>query len=226
MHDVYEEVFDRIPLSLIRYNWFLEHISLQTSTIYEHIKRLLDIIGGLIIGLVSLPLYPFIMIAIKMEDRGPIFYTSVRLGEDNRLIEIPKFRTMTTLDNGTDAIKSVGKVTKAGEVLRVTRLDELPQLWSVVKGDLSLVGPRPEIPELAKIYEEKVPYYNIRHLVKPGLSGWAQLYHDEHPHHGVNESATATKLSYDLYYLKNRSLLLDVKIATKTLKKIITRSGK
>ena len=129
-------------------------------------------------------------------------------------------------DNESNENKSVNKITKVGGFLRKSRLDEIPQLWNVLIGDLSLIGPRPELPALAQIYEMEVPYYNARHLITPGLSGWAQLYHENHPHQGVDTLETKNKLSYDLYYIKNRSLFLDLKIALKTIKALLSRTGK
>jgi len=117
------------------------------------------------------------------------------------------------------------KITNVGMFLRRSRLDELPQLWSVLKGDLSLIGPRPEFPSLAEVYTKEVAYYNIRHLVNPGLAGWAQINHENHPHHSTNVGETSTKLSYDLYYIKNRSITLDIKIALRTIKTLLSRSG-
>ncbi|MCI5108907.1 MAG: sugar transferase [Candidatus Pacebacteria bacterium] len=215
MHKVYEDIFDRVPLSLVQYNWFIENISTAPRLTYDFVKRTIDIILGLIFGLISLVLYPFIALVIKLDDGGSIFFLQERVGENNKHIKIIKFRSM-----------SDGKVTKVGHFLRVTRLDEVPQLWNVLYGDLSLIGPRPEIPELVGGYEEQIPYYNIRHLIKPGLSGWAQLYHDNHPHHASDVAETKVKLSYDLFYIKNRSVILDLKIALKTLKKLISRAGK
>src|SRR5205814_2110908 len=116
-------------------------------------------------------------------------------------------------------------VTRVGTLLRRTRLDELPQLFDVLAGRQSLIGPRPELPALVARYEEQIPFYGISHLVRPGLSGWAQIYHDNHPHHGEQVEATREKLSYDLYYLKHRSFMLDVIIALKTIAKLLTRSG-
>jgi len=130
--------------------------------------------------------------------------------------------------NDSGKWKSEGKknyITKVGFFLRKTRLDEWPQLWNVLRGDISLVGPRPEFPEPVEYYNEEIPYYNIRHLMKPGLSGWAQLYHDNHPHHGTNVSETSTKLSYDLYYIKNRSIMLELQIALRTIKTLLSRTG-
>jgi lipopolysaccharide/colanic/teichoic acid biosynthesis glycosyltransferase len=117
------------------------------------------------------------------------------------------------------------KVTKVGNFLRKTRIDELPQLWNVLLGDISLIGPRPELPTGVAIYDKEIPYYNIRHLIKPGLSGWAQTHQENHPHHGPEVSLTKEKLTYDIYYIKNRSFWLDVKIALKTIKSLLSRSG-
>ena len=116
-------------------------------------------------------------------------------------------------------------VTKVGKWLRNLRIDELPQLWNVLKGDLSLVGPRPELPALAGGYSARIPYYNARHLINPGLTGWAQLHHDRDPHHGADIAETKNKLSYDLYYLKHRSLLLDLYIILQTIRIVLTARG-
>jgi lipopolysaccharide/colanic/teichoic acid biosynthesis glycosyltransferase len=118
------------------------------------------------------------------------------------------------------------KVTKIGNFLRKTRIDELPQLWNVLKGGYSLIGPRPEFPKAVYKYANKIPYYNARHLITPGLSGWAQLNHHKHPHHGVDVEETRNKLSYDLYYLKNRSFWLDFEIGLKTIKTLLSAVGK
>ncbi len=225
MHKVYEEIFDRIPLSLIRYSWFLENVSLQPKVAYDAGKRVLDLFFGFVGVLLSLVFYPFVILAIKIEDGGSIFYVNERLGKNNRLINIYKFRTMSGMDTGKEAVRSKNKVTRVGKILRQTRIDELPQLWNVLKGDLSLIGPRPEIPELARVYENDVPYYNVRHLIKPGLSGWAQIYQIDPPKFATQSEATKIKLSYDLYYIKNRSLSLDLIITLKTIKALLSRVG-
>jgi len=225
MHKVYEDIFDRVPLSLVEYSWFLENVSATRKFTYEFLKRLMDILIALPLALLSLVVYPFVWIATKIGDGGNIFIYQERAGKRNKRIKIIKFRTMTGSDEGDEVLESKNEVTKVGRFLRKTRIDEVPQLWSVVRGGLSLIGPRPELPALIKKYEKEIPYYHVRHLIKPGLSGWAQLYHDDHPHHGIGVSETKTKLSYDLYYIKNRSFLLDVKIALKTIKKLISRSG-
>jgi lipopolysaccharide/colanic/teichoic acid biosynthesis glycosyltransferase len=127
--------------------------------------------------------------------------------------------------NEMDPTRSTdNQITRTGKFIRKTSIDELPQFWNVLSGNLSLIGPRPELPAAVKHYEEEIPYYGIRHLIKPGLSGWAQLY-GKHAHHGADVMKTKNKLSYDLYYIKNRSLMLDLKIALKTIKALLSRSG-
>ena len=227
MHKIYEDIFDRIPLSLLKYNWFLENISTAPRGGQGVLKRFMDIFVSAPFLLVSLFLYPIIFIATKLDDGGPIFASQDRVGKNNQTIRLFKFRTMLFNDNGDWQNKGLeNKVTRVGSFLRKTRLDELPQLWNVLRGDISLIGPRPEFPEAVKHYVEEIPYYNVRHLIKPGLSGWAQIYQDNHPHHGVNTQATATKLSYDLYYIKNQSFLLDIKIALRTLKTLASIAGR
>ncbi len=227
---LYEDIFDQVPLSSVGYSWFLQNVSLSTSITYDAFKRLVDVFISLIFGIMSLLFYPFIYLAIKLDDGGSIFIIQDRIGKNNKFIRFKKFRTMSFNDNesfdNTQDLRQINKITKVGAFLRKSRLDELPQLWNVLKGDLSLIGPRPELPTLAKIYEQEVPYYNVRHLIPPGLSGWAQLYHENHPHQGANVEETKNKLSYDLYYVKNRSIMLDFKIALKTIKALLSRTGK
>jgi exopolysaccharide biosynthesis polyprenyl glycosylphosphotransferase len=226
MHKIYEDIFDRVPLSLLRYNWFLENISTEPRGTYDVLKRIMDIVIALPLCVVPIITYPFALIAMKLEDGGPVFTHQDRVGQNNKIIRLLKFRTMLFNDAGEWKDKGVeNRVTKVGNFLRKTRLDEFPQLWNVLKGDLSLIGPRPEFPLAVKLYSEELPYYNVRHLIKPGLSGWAQIY-GEHPHHGVDVNKTANKLSYDLYYIKNRSFLLDVKIALQTLKTLGSIAGR
>lgn len=219
MHKVYEEVFERIPLSLVKYNWFLENISSSSHMGYDMLKRAMDIFIGGVLGVLSLPLYPFVVLAIKADDSGPVFIFQDRMGKNNTIIKIIKFRSMARTTNGEMVI------TRAGKFLRATRIDELPQLWNVIHGDLSLVGPRPELPGLVKVYEKEIPYYNVRHLVTPGLSGWGQIKDYNVPRGTADVDKTRTKLSYDLYYIKNRSLVLDFSIALKTIKTLLSRSG-
>jgi len=226
---LYEAVFDRIPLSIVGKRWLVENsvFAVGKSRLYDSFKRVMDIVVAIIVGLVSILLYPFICIAIKIDDGGPLFVIQERVGKNGKRIRIIKFRSMTSNDEGKYGVdsKTSQKITKVGRFIRMTRLDELPQLWSVIKGDQSLIGPRPELPALVSVYEKDIPYYNARHLIKPGLSGWAQIYHRANPHHAVAISNTKDKLSYDLFYVKNRSFALDLKIALQTLRALVSRQN-
>lgn len=223
--ELYEEMFERVPLSFINYEWVLSRIT--RSRVYDILKRAIDISGALVIGALSLIAYPLVILAIKLDDGGEIFISQERVGRYQQPIRIFKFRSMSGNDEGNygEGGKSKLTITRVGKWLRVLRLDELPQLWNVLTGDLSLVGPRPELPALANQYSSRIPYYNARHLVAPGLMGWAQLKHDRHPHHGADIVETKEKLSYDLYYLEHRSLLLDIFILIQTIRIILTARG-
>lgn len=214
---VYEDIFDRVPLSLVNYNWFLENISSSSHLVYDFLKRTMDISVSVVLGALSIFVYPFVYIAIKIDDAGDVFFEQNRIGSGGKVIKIIKFRTMSPGDTS--------RVTKIGNILRKTRIDELPQLWNVLKGDISLVGPRPELPDLVELYEKEIPYYSVRHLIKPGLSGWAQIHQQKPPKFNVGYDETKIKLSYDLYYIKGRSFILDIKIALQTIKTILSRSG-
>jgi len=221
VQDLYEEIFGRIHLSLVNERWFLERVSARPSFLYDLFKRLMDLIIGLILGLISLIVYLPVILAIKLEDGGPVFYYDRRVGRYGKEVKIAKFRTMSLELDLADR-----HITQVGRVLRRLRLDELPQLWSVVAGRQSLIGPRPEKQEYVELYRERIPFYDARHLIAPGLSGWAQIYHENHPHFFLAEDATREKLSYDLYYVKNRGLWLDITIALKTIKTLLSRSGR
>lgn len=223
--EVFQELFGRVPLSLINYEWILTHLS--ASSFYDALKRGIDFAAATLLGLASLPVYPLIMLAIKLEDGGTIFISQERVGRFRKPIRIYKFRSMTGNDSGDygENGKTALSITRVGKWLRILRLDELPQLWNVFRGDLSIVGPRPELPALAERYSSAITYYNARYLVSPGLTGWAQIRHDRHPHHGADIIETSAKLSYDLYYLKNRSLILDLYIMLQTIRVVVTARG-
>lgn len=225
-HKIYEDIFDKIPLSKIGYAWFLSNVSGRTHAGYDLAKRVMDIIVSLALFIPTVMAMMFVALAIKLDDGGPLFYVTERVGKSGKSVFIIKFRSMTGRDKGNEALKTKHSITRVGHVLRRTRIDELPQLWNVFCGDLSLIGPRPEIPALVDTYRAAIPFYDLRHLVTPGLSGWAQVHHEEHPHHGVAVRETAEKLSYDLYYIKNRSLALDLKIALKTVRTLLARAGR
>jgi lipopolysaccharide/colanic/teichoic acid biosynthesis glycosyltransferase len=221
----YEEVFGRVPLSSIGKKWLIENISPLSNTAYDIVKRLMDIVIAIPLLIIPLLAYPFIALAVRLEDNGPVIIRQRRVGRNNSSVEILKFRTMSFDDGGRwRANGKENRITRTGAVLRKTRLDEFPSLWNVLNGDLSLIGPRPEFEEAVEHYTEEVPFYGVRHMIKPGLSGLAQLY-GEHPHHDTDVAMTRNKLSYDLFYLKNRSLFLDLKVALKTIKVLLSRSG-
>jgi len=223
MHDVYEEVFDRVPLSLVREQWFLENISGGVSFTYDVLKRTMDVIVALILGIISLVVYPFVALAIKLEDKGDVFVRQNRIGKGGKIISMLKFRSMKASDGGKWVTAGDNRITRVGKFIRASRIDELPQLWSVVRGDMSLIGPRPDINDLGVKLSEEIPYYKIRNLVAPGLSGWAQI-RQELPPQSLEE--TKIRLAYDFYYVKRRSITLDLKIALQTIKTLLMRVGK
>jgi exopolysaccharide biosynthesis polyprenyl glycosylphosphotransferase len=223
---IYEQLHHRVPPSLIEESWLLENITNDAPHYaYDLLKRVIDIVGALLLLVPALFIFPFVALAIKLEDKGPLFYRAERVGQFNKIIHILKFRTMTGRDNPNQALKSTNTITKVGAFLRKSRIDELPQLINLLRGDLSFIGPRPEIPTLVEVYAKNIPYYNMRHLTKPGLSGWAQINNFDVPRGGVDIPRTIDKLSFDLYYLKHRSLLLDIEIALKTINTLVMRTG-
>jgi exopolysaccharide biosynthesis polyprenyl glycosylphosphotransferase len=222
--ELYEKIFNKEPLDILDEKWFIKNVSSKKSFFYFFSKRFFDLTVSIILTFFSLLLYPFVWLAIKLDDGGKIFITQDRVGKNNKIIKITKFRSMTKSDNSMDA--GDNKITRVGNFLRKSRIDELPQLFSVIKGDLSLIGPRPEREQGVEIYSKEVSYYSVRHLVKPGLSGLAQIYQENHPHHSVAISATKEKLAYDLYYIKNISILIELKIALRTVAQLILQKGK
>jgi exopolysaccharide biosynthesis polyprenyl glycosylphosphotransferase len=223
IHQVYESVFNRVALTLVTHSWFLENISASPKHVYDIIKRVMDFTLAGVGSLVSLVVYPFVYVAIKLDDMGPVFVVQERIGKDNKVIKLLKFRSMRASDKGVWVKEGDDRITRVGKFIRKTRIDELPQLFSVVKGDMSLVGPRPDIYDLGLKLSEEIPYYTLRTIIKPGLSGWAQI-RQELPPQSLEE--TKVRLAYDFYYIKHRSLFLDIKIALQTIATLLSRSGK
>ena len=222
MYSVYEHVFYRIPYSALQHDWFIENISSRAKGAYSFGKRLIDIVVSGIGFIISLIFYPIIYLAIKIEDGGPIFITQERIGQGNKMFIMRKFRSMRQhkTDHGAWVEKQDNRITRVGMVLRKTSLDELPQFWSILKGDLSLIGPRPDLHGLAIELSNSIPYYNIRNLLKPGLSGWAQVNQDLPPQ-SLDE--TRLRLAYDIYYVKNKTLFMDIVIGLKTIRALFLR---
>lgn len=187
-------------------------------------SRAVDIIVGAIGSAFCLLVTPAVAIGNAFGNPGPLFYSQIRLGKGGRPYRIYKFRSMVTdAEKNGPAWSQVGdpRITKVGLLYRKTRIDELPQFWNVLRGDMAFVGPRPERPEFVDILEEKIPFYRARTAVKPGITGWAQVMY----RYGASESDSLVKLRYDLYYIKNRSIFLDIKIALKTIATVILARG-
>ena len=225
--DVYEEVFDRIPLSQLGHVWFLDNVSSADSVLYASAKRLIDIVGGLLMGIVVLVAAPFIWLANRLESSGQLFIAQERFGQYGTHVKAYKFRSMTKnlAASGEWMNEGENRVTKVGNFLRKTSLDEFPQFINVLKGEISLIGPRNDILGLGTRLASALPYYEARYLVKPGITGWAQINQQYGPGNASPQSVeeTIVRLAYDFYYLKHRSLGLDIVIALKTLKRMFFR---
>ena len=220
--DFYESVFHRVA-GVLKASWFTSVLDVQGARYSARKKRAFDIVVASTALLVFLPLILLICVALRISG-GPVLYRQIRSGEGGRLFEVVKFRTMVpNAENGMALYASSQdpRVTRVGRVLRRTRWDELPQFWNVLRGEMSVVGPRPERPEHIGLLEREVPYWNRRLLLKPGITGWAQI------HLGYTDDVrgAASKLSYDLYYLKHRSLSFDALILIATLRLLFTGRG-
>lgn len=223
--NLYEEVFDRIPLSRLRYEWFLRNVSPVTSFLYSFAKRAVDLAGGVLMGIATLILFPFIAIANAIESPGPVLIRQERIGERGKRIHGYKFRSMRSVDQGMWPGEGDNRITKVGAFLRKTSLDEFPQFINILAGELSLIGPRNDLSALGERLASALPYYNARYLVRPGITGWAQINQQYEPGKISPQSVEETKvrLAYDFYYLKNRSFGLDLVIALKTVKRMFFR---
>jgi exopolysaccharide biosynthesis polyprenyl glycosylphosphotransferase len=211
----YELICQKIPVNSININWFLENLKEGDKGFYDKLKKMVDLILSVLILIITSPLLPLIALSIKLEDRGPILYKQERVGKDRKPFLLFKFRSMRVdaeKENAIWAEVDDPRVTKTGRFLRKTHLDELPQMINIIKGDISLVGPRPERPEFVQQLEKQIPHYHLRHLIKPGFSGWAQIKF----RYGRSVMDSLEKFQYDLYYLKNRSIVLDLGILLKT----------
>jgi exopolysaccharide biosynthesis polyprenyl glycosylphosphotransferase len=214
--EFYEYAFGRVPIEDLPHDWFLSVLHLYQRRYSRAIKRALDLAGATILLLLTLPLFPLLALFVQQTE-GPVILRQVRLGEHGKLFTIFKFRTMRAdaerMGQAVWAVDHDPRLTRTGGIMRRLRLDELPQLWNVFRGEMSLVGPRPERPEFLAELSQHLPYWTRRHLIKPGLTGWAQV------RQGYAGSAdeTATKLSYDFWYLRHRSLTVDLAILLRTL---------
>lgn len=222
----YEQVSRKLLIENIRPSWFIFSHGFRVTWLLRLLKRTFDITAALFGLLCFLPLIPFIVIAIRLDSSGPILFRQVRVGEADRLFTLLKFRTMVAdAESKTGAVWSQvndPRITRVGHFLRKTRLDEVPQLVNVLRGDMSLVGPRPERPEFVRRLKEIIPYYSERHYVKPGVTGWAQVCYP----YGSSVEDAIEKLRYDLYYIKNISIFLDLYIVAKTFSVVCFGRGR
>jgi len=222
--DFYEHISGKIPVEEIDVNWFLDNLKEGEKSYFNSLKNIFDYFFSAILLLITLPFWPIIAIMIKIESYGPVFFKQKRMGLKGKTFVMIKFRTMTESENdGTMTVEGDIRITKLGNILRKTRLDEIPQLLNIIRGEMSFIGPRPERPEFIEDLEKEVPFYNTRLLVKPGLSGWDQVSGE---YHSASSEDTLKKLQNDLFYIKNRSLYLDTIIILKTISAILNRAGR
>ena len=222
---VYERYTGKIAIENLRPSWLIFSEGFRKSRAEESIKRLMDFSLAIVGLVVAFPVMLLVAMVVRVTSAGPAVYRQQRVGQHGRVFTVYKFRTMRV-----DAEKETGAVwarrdddraTPVGRVLRRTRLDELPQLWNVLRGDMSLVGPRPERPEFVRSLTDEIRFYGQRHVVRPGLTGWAQVCYT----YGASVEDAMEKLQYDLFYIKHRSTALDLFILAKTVKTVVLRRG-
>lgn len=214
----YELIMRKVPLLDVQETWFLENIAPHVS-FYDPLKRASEFVGALALGIILIPIEIGIALLVALTSRGPVIYRQVRVGEKGKPFTLYKFRTMRVdaeKDGAQWATKNDARTTPIGGALRASHLDELPQLWNIIRGDLSFVGPRPERPEFVAKLATRIPYYEARLFIKPGVTGWAQINHRA----DLTDADVIEKLQYDIYYLKHRSPILDWAIILKTIKSI------
>lgn len=228
----YEHITGKIPVSLIGETWFIENIAQLKDPVTDYIKRGTDVILAVLAGIVTILFFPLVAVLIKIESSGPVFIKQVRVGKNGIPFTLIKFRSMISM--GPGGLAETGspvwaqeidsRVTRFGRFLRTTHLDELPQAWNILRRELSVVGPRPERPEFVNHLEKVIPHYAMRHLLKPGITGWAQINMPGMYAGSVEDSLE--KLQYDLYYIKHKSTTMDVAIILKTILLTLKRAGR
>lgn len=223
----YEETWSKIPLYFIGSRWFMLSSGFQLlgNPVRQRVKRLMDVLLSLILLVLAGPIMLIFAVLIPLESAGPAIYRQTRTGRDGKNFVILKFRSMRSdaEKNGAQwAQKNDSRVTRLGSFIRKTRIDELPQLFNILEGSMSFVGPRPERPEFNQDLEKKIPFYNLRHIVQPGLTGWAQVLYP----YGASLEDAEEKLQYDLFYIKRHSLIMDLSIVLKTISVVIFGRGR
>jgi sugar transferase (PEP-CTERM system associated) len=224
---LYQDLTGKIPIYHVNDRWFVDApgYMLLRSSFIQRAKRLFDLGIALLLLPLTLPLMGLIALVVKLTSSGPILYRQRRVGLDEEEFELIKFRTMVHHAEGETGVvwaeKNDRRVTRVGKILRITRLDELPQLFNVLKEEMSFIGPRPERPEFVKDLKEKIPHYSLRHSIKPGITGWAQI---NYPY-GASMEDAIEKLQYDLFYIQNVSFFLEIRIILKTIHVILLGKG-
>jgi len=225
--DFYEQHLYKLPVLHVGTSWFAlsQGFSLIHETIQHRVKRVVDLMLAVVLSVLMAPVALVAALIIKMETEGPVIYRQKRVGLDAKVFDLYKFRTMyvNAEAEGPEWTKENDpRITRVGKWLRLTRIDELPQIWNVIVNDMSFIGPRPERPEFVSWLEKEIPYYDLRCLVKPGITGWAQVMYP----YGSSVEDSREKLQYDLFYIKNYSLILDGIIALKTLRLVLLGGGR
>jgi sugar transferase (PEP-CTERM system associated) len=220
-----EKISGRIEVEQLYPSWFIFAEGFRFSTVHRIIRRIMNFTAALCGLIIALPLIPLVALAVKLSSEGPVFYRQQRVGRGDVSFYCYKFRTMrqdAEADTGaTWATDDDPRITRVGQYLRLLRLDEIPQLWCVLKGDMHFVGPRPERPEFVQWLTREIPYYNLRHVVRPGITGWAQVQYK----YGNTLQDAREKLQYDLFYIKNASIGLDLLIMFQTVKIVLLGRG-
>lgn len=227
LSDFYEHYWSKVPVFHLKDGWFVfsSGFDLLQNLFGLRAKRIFDILVSVSLLVLFSPLLLLIATTVRLDSPGPAIYRQNRMGQHGKVFTIYKFRSMHTNAEAHGAQwagQNDARVTRVGRILRVTRLDELPQLLNVVRGDMSFIGPRPERPEFANMLESSIPYYEHRHLVRPGITGWAQVMYP----YGASVEDAREKLQYDLYYIKRYSLLLDMAIVFKTVRVVLLGKGR
>jgi sugar transferase (PEP-CTERM system associated) len=219
-----ERVTGKLPLDGLNPSALIFTQGFNVNALQQFGRRLASFTVSLIGLLICLPLIPFLMLAVRVSSPGPIFFRQTRIGRRGRPFSIVKFRTMrqdAEVDGAMWATKNDPRATSIGRFMRITRLDEIPQLWNVFRGEMAFVGPRPERPEFVEWLTQEIPFYDLRHMVRPGITGWAQVRYK----YGASLEETKQKLEYDLYYVKHLSVGLDLLIMFETIKTIVLGRG-
>jgi lipopolysaccharide/colanic/teichoic acid biosynthesis glycosyltransferase len=228
--EFYERIMERIPPFTFSESWFLTNLREQQKKMYDRFRILIDYVTAALLSIVGLVTLPFVALLIKSTSRGPVFYHQLRIGQHGRTFRIYKYRTMKVLSADGSA-ETAGaeyasendiRITSVGKLLRKTRLDELPQVINILRGEMSFIGPRPERPEFVQKLTAAMPFYSLRHLVKPGLTGWAQIHKG---YYGTIDE-NLQKLEYDLFYIKNRGPLIDLAITLRTINIVLRMKGR